>query len=158
MTADLDDYRRRLVLALRRGNVPSARIGEAVAEVESHVADTGEDPVTAFGEPAAYARRLGDSLGRPPRPTSIWVNVVTAVVSFAACGVATSSLLGGNPVPAIIAVLVLLVLAVWLYRRRTVDRIVDPRTGATLRLPVPRWALVVLVVSLVGLFATAFLG
>ena len=74
MTSDLATYRQQLVVALRMNDVPSARIGEAVAEVESHVADTGEDPVTAFGAPAEYARRLGETLGSTRRPLSGSVN------------------------------------------------------------------------------------
>src|SRR6185312_7740768 len=60
-----EEYRYHLVAALRTYRVPAARIGEAVAEVESHLADTGEDPVDAFGEPADYARAL--SLDTEPR-------------------------------------------------------------------------------------------
>jgi hypothetical protein len=35
--------------------VPGERIGQILAEVEAHVADTGADPVEAFGEPGEYA-------------------------------------------------------------------------------------------------------
>ncbi|GAA1029494.1 hypothetical protein GCM10009557_18170 [Virgisporangium ochraceum] len=157
MTGDLDTYRQQLVFALRVNDVPAARIGEAVAEVESHVADTGEDPVTAFGQPAEYARRLGESLGATGRPLSGSVNFIVAVTSFAACAVAGTSLLDGEPVPAAVAVAVLAALGFWLWRRRAVDRIVDPRTGATLALPLPRWALVVLAVSVAGLLVTSAL-
>ena len=46
-------------------------------------------------------------------------------------------------------------LVIWLFRRRAVDRIVDPRTGSTLRIPAPRWAVVVFVVSMIALVAIA---
>jgi hypothetical protein len=156
VTTDLGSYRQHLVAALRVSNVPSARIGEAVAEVESHVADTGEDPVEAFGEPAEYARRLSESLG-PAGRSGRWTNFVVAVVAFAASGVATTSLLNGDRIAAAVAVLALVVLCGWLYRRRGVDRIVDPRTGATLRMPVPRWVFAVLAVAVAGLVVVGLL-
>lgn len=62
MSTDLETYRARLLLALRMRDVPGVRIGEALAEVDSHVAETGEDPRDAFGDPVAYADRLAGSL------------------------------------------------------------------------------------------------
>ena len=53
-----DTYTRQLILALQARNVPADRIGEVVAEVDSHVAVTGEDPREAFGTPAEYARMV----------------------------------------------------------------------------------------------------
>jgi hypothetical protein len=55
MTTATSTYRRDLMLACGGRHVPGDRIGEIVAEVESHVADTGEDPVAAFGLPKEYA-------------------------------------------------------------------------------------------------------
>jgi len=65
MTTGTDTYRRELVQALRAGNVAPERIGEIVAEVESHVADTGEDPREAFGPAREYAAGFR-------RPRSRW--------------------------------------------------------------------------------------
>ena len=78
------DYTRRLILALRLKDVPGDRIGEIVAEVESHVADTGEDPVEAFGTPRAYAASLVDE----HRPDPWWVTAISiaAQASFSVAG------------------------------------------------------------------------
>jgi hypothetical protein len=46
-------------------------------------------------------------------------------------------------------------LVIWVVRRRPTDRIVDPRTGTDLRVPAPRWALVVFAVSMVALVVIA---
>lgn len=146
------EYRHRLITALRMYDVPAPRIGEAVAEVESHLADTGEDPVDAFGEPDDYARELSRSHARPRRDLT---HFLVAVVSFAACGVGASALLNGRWLPAAGAGLALAALGGWLYRTRERDRIVDPRTGKTLVLPMPRWAFVAIAVALVGLVAAA---
>jgi hypothetical protein len=156
VSTNLDEYRQQLVVALRTYHVPAARIGEAVAEVESHLADTGEDPVDAFGEPDEYARALSRS-GTGRARASRWTNFVVGVVAFGATAVATSALLNGRWLPAAGAALAIAVLGGWLYLTRDRHRIVDPRTGGTLRLPVPRWAFVVMAVAVAGLLATGLL-
>ncbi|SFP09650.1 hypothetical protein SAMN05660464_2037 [Geodermatophilus dictyosporus] len=81
MSTSTDTYRRQLVQALQAGGVPPGRIGEVVAEVESHVADTGEDPREAFGPAREYAAAVAG----PPSPGSrVWLGVVLAL--SAACG------------------------------------------------------------------------
>ena len=47
-------YLENLTIQLRLLEVPGDRIGQILAEVETHVADTGLDPVDAFGEPGEY--------------------------------------------------------------------------------------------------------
>jgi hypothetical protein len=81
MTTSTDTYRRELVQALRTGNVPPERIGEIVAEVESHVADTGEDPREAFGPAREYAAGFA---GPPSTRSRISFWAITAL--SAVCG------------------------------------------------------------------------
>lgn len=47
-----------MVVELRLRDVRGDAIGDAVAAVESHVADSGETPAEAFGDPRAYVRSL----------------------------------------------------------------------------------------------------
>ncbi|MDR1808584.1 MAG: hypothetical protein LBR33_11855 [Propionibacteriaceae bacterium] len=54
------------LIELRLQEVPGDRIGDALAEVEAHVAESGETAAEAFGDPAEYAK----SLGLKARPTS----------------------------------------------------------------------------------------
>jgi len=54
-------YLDNLLIQLRLLEVPGARIGQILAEVETHVADTGLDPVDAFGEPGEYAAAYAGS-------------------------------------------------------------------------------------------------
>jgi hypothetical protein len=54
-----------LLLALRMAEVPGPRIGEVLSEVRGHLADSGEDPVEAFGPPEEYAAALAGA--RAPR-------------------------------------------------------------------------------------------
>ncbi|HLL64198.1 MAG TPA: hypothetical protein VK453_00445 [Micromonosporaceae bacterium] len=53
-----ETYVDQLVLELRMRELPGARIGEVVAEVEAHVAESGDDPADAFGSPREYAERV----------------------------------------------------------------------------------------------------
>lgn len=54
----LKDYTQALITQLRLRKVPGAVIGQSAAEVESHVRETGEDPVEAFGQPGSYSAQL----------------------------------------------------------------------------------------------------
>ncbi|WP_043503608.1 hypothetical protein [Georgenia sp. SUBG003] len=47
------------VVELRLLDVSGRHIGDAVEQVRSHCAESGEDPYEAFGAPADYARSLG---------------------------------------------------------------------------------------------------
>ena len=67
-------YTRALMLALRVRHVSSERIGEVVAEVESHVAETGEDPREAFGTPQQYAVAVAGR--RVAEDSSTWLAIV----------------------------------------------------------------------------------
>lgn len=49
-----------VVLELRLLGVSGSRVGEILAEVESHCAESGQGAREAFGDPAAYARSLGE--------------------------------------------------------------------------------------------------
>jgi hypothetical protein len=62
-------------------NVPPERIGEIVAEVESHVAGTGEDPREAFGPARDYAA----GFSHPRSWGSVAAQAAPAVLS-ALCG------------------------------------------------------------------------
>ena len=61
-----DSYIDQLTLELRRRDVPGTRIGEVIAEVEAHVAESGDRAAEAFGPPSEYAQRVSDTLRPPP--------------------------------------------------------------------------------------------
>ena len=136
MTTGTDTYRRELVRALRTKDVPSERIGEVVAEVESHVADTGEDPREAFGPAREYAA----SVAGPPSPGSragFWALIALS----AACGWLIAQgvfgLVRDEPVHGLTAAAVLLVgWLLWvppvLAQLRRHAPVHDPRTGRPL--------------------------
>jgi hypothetical protein len=165
MTADLTTYRRDLILALRLREVPGHRIGEIVAEVESHVADTGEDPVEAFGRPREYAAGLTSEHGRRHPLLLIFLAATGGasgwLIASGVFGLVSGRLVG--PVPAWAALLGGAALAVptALIATRGSQRVLDPRTGEDL-VPGPRWIgvgllafqlLVVAAVALVTLLA-----
>lgn len=59
-------WRDTLVGELRKREVPNVDIGDILLEVASHVADTGDSPHDAFGDPTAYAIIRADSLAPTP--------------------------------------------------------------------------------------------
>lgn len=150
MTVDdtLTTYRQHLVAALRLKDVPGDRIGEIVAEVESHVAETGEDPVDSFGTPRDYAASLTDE----HRPAPWWQTLLTiassAVAGFFLAQGVLALLLGESYLgqPGLLWVAVGLVIGipaginVW----RRSSRVLDPRTGEDL-VPTSGWGLATLV-------------
>jgi hypothetical protein len=157
---DRETYRSRLLLALRVRDVPGPRIAEALAEVDSHVAETGEDPTDAFGSPTEYARRLRSALD-PDAATGVrgflrgltWHHAVIAVLSLLGAGLLTHAVgaLGagtsrtlGLPTPAALALglallAAMVVLLVRVHRQER-DPVLDPRTGADMVPQQPRWA------------------
>ncbi|MDP9643003.1 hypothetical protein J2S53_002948 [Actinopolyspora lacussalsi] len=52
---ELDSYLREFSSTARERRVKGKRIGELVAEIETHVEDTAEDPRETFGDPQKYA-------------------------------------------------------------------------------------------------------
>nr|BBH87479.1 hypothetical protein KTC_22300 [Thermosporothrix sp. COM3] len=52
---NLDAYLEQLSVCLQRYGLDNQHISDIIAEVESHVAESGESPLDAFGPPEAYA-------------------------------------------------------------------------------------------------------
>ncbi len=65
-----------VILQLRLRGVSGQHIGEALAEVESHVVESGESALETFGEPVAYAK----SLNLPVSPEQTRPAIATAVL------------------------------------------------------------------------------
>ncbi|GHE11438.1 HAAS signaling domain-containing protein [Klenkia taihuensis] len=152
-------YRQELIVALRLKDVPGDRIGEAVAEVESHVADTGEDPVAAFGPAKEYARTLATGQRRDP-----WWSTAITLASAGTAGWlvaqgALAQLLGeeyrglAGWVWVLVGLVVGIPAAVRVQRRSS--RVRDPRTGADM-VPSSPWGVVVLVAIPVVLVLAAW--
>ena len=69
-----DGWTEAFVLELRLLDVPGPALGAALAEVESHCAESGESAAEAFGDPVTYAR----DLDLPADPGRRW-DLLTAV-------------------------------------------------------------------------------
>jgi hypothetical protein len=54
----VEKYSAELVKELREKEVSGRVIGDAIAQVESHIAEGGEDPTEVFGTPRAFAKQL----------------------------------------------------------------------------------------------------
>ncbi|SDP16513.1 hypothetical protein SAMN04487905_102230 [Actinopolyspora xinjiangensis] len=132
MTAEsAEKYRDELTFALRMRDVPADRIGDVLAEVDTHVAETGEGPVEAFGTPGEYAARvveeLGTAVGHPRR--AVLRPGVLLVGALALCGakLATSAVTTNEVVlttgglVGIVALLALLVVPLLLAMRAATE-------------------------------------
>jgi len=162
------------VLELRLRDVPGPVIGDRLADVEGHCAETGEPPWEAFGPPTDYARDL-DAESSPERVSGVWTIAALAAVQVLAMLVGTGAVrtwASGEPLTYNLVQLVCLVLVAllllclplllrplsahpWvvgtglftLVNLAAVGAVVAGRSGATTVLPVPP-ALVA-----IGLFA-----
>lgn len=89
------EYLRRLRAELHARGVPSGRLGEVLAEVDTHVADTGEDPASAFGPPEKYAARIAEETGATPEAsTSAARRLLTGVPATAGTLLAVEGVVG----------------------------------------------------------------
>jgi len=176
-------WRDDVLLRLRMRDVPGARIGEVLAEVQSHVAETGEHPREAFGEPKEYADRVADALGAPTGSGwrtvlrgLTWQDVATTVVIGLAATLLADGLwaLGAGDTAALglpawgVCLVAALALAGCVARvvgtvRDQVDgkQVIDPRTGADM-VPFGPWQVAVLAgvpgVMLLGLLIGGLLS
>lgn len=70
------DYTAELAEALDMRDVPADAVAQIVREVESHLAESGEDPVEAFGPAARYA----DQFAPPSRERRLLGGAVAAAL------------------------------------------------------------------------------
>lgn len=70
------EYSEDLRDALEFRGVPSEAVTQIVREVESHVAESGEDPAVAFGQPSDYA----DNFAPRSRMARFWALIISSVV------------------------------------------------------------------------------
>lgn len=111
--ATTDGWLNRFAAELRLRGADGAQTGEALAEVEAHVADSGQTPQEAFGDPRAYAESVlprERALDRRPVIGAILVGVAGYLGAGGVLSAATS---WGGEVPIRLGVPVaILVLAV----------------------------------------------
>lgn len=165
MTTDVDAYCKQLLLAMRLRDVPGPRIADALAQVDSHTAETGEDPREAFGPPAEYADRLlaaASTDGRRRRRVLVtWPDAAVGVAALSGALLLSDGVFAvaaGEPstvgLPGLASVVLGLslwgALGAWLVARarRGDDRVLDPRSGEEMAPAAPRWSWWLLVASL----------
>ncbi|MBD0859964.1 hypothetical protein IA539_01890 [Gordonia sp. zg691] len=75
----VEKYTAELVKELRENGVAGKVIGDAVAQVESHVAEGGDEPADVFGTPREFAKQLArghkKSVGWPLYVASVILTV-----------------------------------------------------------------------------------
>ncbi|SDL35480.1 HAAS signaling domain-containing protein [Tessaracoccus oleiagri] len=65
------EWSEEFIIEARLLDVPGAEIGEALAEIDSHVRESGETARSAFGDPRAYAAGLAETSAAPSR-SAVW--------------------------------------------------------------------------------------
>ena len=86
-----DQYAAELTEILQLRGVPEEAIAQIVREVESHIVESGEDPVGEFGTPSDYANNFA------PRSRLIWfwaLIIISSVLTFTSAYVLISGVLG----------------------------------------------------------------
>lgn len=76
----MDEWREAFVAELRLRDVAGPHIGEALAEVDAHCADSGQAPDEAFGDPIRYARTRAASAAPETRQRR-WARLLPATLS-----------------------------------------------------------------------------
>lgn len=149
-------------------NVPGDKIGQIAAEVEAHIAESGEYPAEAFGKPRNYAREWARTAARrPSRPERVrsLIRIALSAAGGALSGVGLIRTASGETMwggPAVLGLLIGLVLVAGAASMRR-NLVIDPRTGLEperLRRQVRRGmlaggTLVVLVIVAAGVIAVA---
>ena len=69
-------YLDELRLALEIRDAPEGAIADVLRQVESHIADTGEDPYESFGSPTDYAKQYAPTASA----TRFWWLVIASVL------------------------------------------------------------------------------
>jgi hypothetical protein len=137
-----------LLLELRLQGVSGARIGAVLAEVDSHVAESGEPAAEAFGHPVAYARSLKLPPDENQSPAAIAGDVAAAApqaLAFPPAVLGLAALDSDQPLGITVGMVVVVLVVV-------AGLVVLARSGeAVLRLAVRRPVLAVLAV--IGLTA-----
>jgi hypothetical protein len=103
-------YREDLLLALRLHDISGVRVGDVLAEVEAHVAETGEDPTAAFGTPKEYAAKVAAQLdaesGKPSTLQNVTGALTTGALVYVGLGLLVDGLRAdGSTVPVTMAYL-----------------------------------------------------
>ena len=70
-----EEYATELAEELELRGVPAATATQIVREVQSHTADSGEDPITVFGTPGEYADNFA-----PNRTARLWMLTISSVI------------------------------------------------------------------------------
>lgn len=112
-TATKEGWLNELAFQLRLRDVPGDQVGEILATVDSHCADSGEEPLVAFGEPTAYA----DSLPLTRTTSASWPVIVAPVLLTTGINLLLAALLNwgvGAPITVgtLLAAAILVVFAV----------------------------------------------
>lgn len=131
-------YREELVLALRARDVSGERVGDVLAEVETHVAATGEDPSVAFGSPRDYAAQvvaqLDPGAGKRDSARLVAGTMATAALTYTGTSLLLEGIMTGGAVtvtPADVVTWPIMVVAIVVGTHLLMRAATAPRHGRT---------------------------
>ena len=141
------------IVELRLQSVAGDRIGDALMTVETHVSESGESALEAFGDPKTYAREIAESTGAAGSGSviGVWsgIGIVLGLLGMLVAVEAFTGWLEGTSVTVtlgeLVGLAVLLALAGLLLTGRLLRAMVERRWLAFV-------GPVVLVASLAGIF------
>ncbi|MCO1658471.1 HAAS signaling domain-containing protein [Pseudonocardia humida] len=128
-------YLEELAVHLQLRYVPGEQIGEILAEAEAHSAQSGEPLREAFGDPKEYAQQWAGAPARRRWWTAAAAGVPSGLggvaLAWGATGLAMDQRLPVLDLPSWWLIVVGTLLTVGVWASVPVNRIRDPRTGAT---------------------------
>ena len=146
-------YLEELAVNLQLRYVPGERIGEILTEAQAHTAESGEPLREAFGDPEEYARQWAGAPRhrhwRMAAASGVPSGLGGIALAWGATGLAMDQRLPVLDLPSWWLIVVGTVLTVGVCVFVPVNRIRDPRTGAT-----SGWSRTTIVLLALGLCAT----
>lgn len=150
-----EEWAEAMLLGLRLLGVDGARIGAALAEVDSHCVESGQSAQDAFGDPVAYARSLGlpaTDDASPRALLSATLPIATQVIAMFLLLWSFTDWREGRPLE--ITTGHLAVAAIVLVQMAAVVRWPDPALRTIVRRPVLAWiSLMAGIAAVVGVYA-----
>lgn len=91
-------YTNRLTWELRKRDVSGDVIGDALAQVESHCAESGADPETVFGPVSIYARSFAPAVPTSRKWLGYLVQVLAGALLGTLIGIGVAGIISGEDV------------------------------------------------------------
>lgn len=93
-----DEWLDEFVVQARLYDVPGPRIGDALAEIDAHCAESGQSPEDAFGDPRSYAQTLAQSQSATATTGGLRLSCMAGLMTVGAVGGIACAMEGASAV------------------------------------------------------------